>query len=328
MWTPGGELRWFGSAARGLDATPEVGIVPIAGVCAAVAAPPSVPVTPDPTCRPAPAPACPSDMVSIAGRYCIDRFESTLVDAATGTLLFRITRRRRACSISPSASGPRRASGLAPSTRALSRYPSSRPSASARRQRLWRPTAPAPGPMAMSRASSRRAPAAAGKRLCILDEFVTACRGEGDTLFPYGDTYEDGVCNVFRDEHPAAILHSNASMGHLDPRLNRVDSRGKPLFQRTGQSFACRSRWGNDAAYDLAGNLDEWGGRGERGLRRRVLRALDAGRVRRAGDGAPVLVPGLLDRCTMLPGCGWWGERGVGGCRRKMRGPAAFHESS
>jgi formylglycine-generating enzyme required for sulfatase activity len=100
--------------------------------------------------------------------------------------------------------------------------------------------------------------AAAGKRLCTLDEFVTACRGEGDTPFPYGETYEEGACNVYREEHPAALLHDNASIGHLDPRLNRVRSKGRPLLQRTGESPACRSRWGNDAVYDMVGNLDEW----------------------------------------------------------------------
>ena len=259
VWTPGGELRWFGSAARGLDAIPEVGIVPIAGVCAAVTASPSVPVTPDPTCRPAPAPACPSDMVSIAGRYCIDRFESTLVDAATGMLLspdYPTTPGLLDFALGEWATARERTGTV--HARAFP-LPFLSP------ERLGKKTAP----LATNRAGARpngyvtgvvaeSACAAAGKRLCILDEFVTACRGEGDTLFPYGDTYEDGVCNVFRDEHPAAILHSNASMGHLDPRLNRVDSRGKPLFQRAGQSLACRSRWGNDAAYDLAGNLDEW----------------------------------------------------------------------
>ncbi len=99
---------------------------------------------------------------------------------------------------------------------------------------------------------------AAGKRLCTLDEFVTACRGEDDTLFPYGDTYVDGICNVFREDHPAALLHGNASTGHLDPRLDRVLSKGRPLLEPTGESPACRSRWGEDSVYDMVGNLDEW----------------------------------------------------------------------
>jgi hypothetical protein len=259
VWTPDGELRWFGSAVRGLDSIPEVGIVAVAGACASIPQAPSSPVTPDPTCSPAPAPPCPSDMVSIAGRYCIDRFESSLVDAATGNTLspdypttpglldFALgewaTARSRTGAVQARAFplpflSPERL-GKKIDVRAENRLGA-------------RPNGYVTGVVAES------ACAAAGKRLCILDEFVTACRGEADTLFPYGDTYEDGVCNVFREEHPAAILHNNASIGHLDPRLNRVDSRGKPLFQRTGQSLACRSRWGNDAAYDLAGNLDEW----------------------------------------------------------------------
>jgi hypothetical protein len=100
--------------------------------------------------------------------------------------------------------------------------------------------------------------AAAGKRLCSVDEFVTACRGEDDTLYPYGDTFEEGACNVFRAGHPAAQLHGNASIGHLDPRLNRVRVAGEPLLRETGGSPRCRSRWGSDAVHDLVGNLDEW----------------------------------------------------------------------
>jgi formylglycine-generating enzyme required for sulfatase activity len=100
--------------------------------------------------------------------------------------------------------------------------------------------------------------AASGKRLCKAAEFEKACRGEDDTPFPYGATYVEGACNVDRDEHPAAILHDNASVGHLDPRLDRVAGKHGPLFRPTGATPSCASRWGADAAYDLVGNLDEW----------------------------------------------------------------------
>lgn len=258
VWTPTGELRWFGSAVHGLDAIPEVGIVPIAGVCAAIPPRTPPPVTPEPTSRPAPAPVCPSDMVSVADRYCIDRFESTLIDAAAYPLSPDYPTTPNLLDFALGEWATARARTGTVHARAFP-LPFLSP------ERLGKKTEP----IATNRLGARpngyitgvvakAACSAAGKRLCALDEFVTACRGESDTLFPYGDTYEDGVCNVFREEHPAAILHSNASMGHLDPRLNRVESKGKPLLQQTGQSLACRSRWGNDAAYDLVGNLDEW----------------------------------------------------------------------
>jgi len=66
------------------------------------------------------------------------------------------------------------------------------------------------------------------------------------------------VCNVNRDVHPAAMLHDNASIGHLDPRLNRVRVGGSTLLRETGASLQCRSRWGDDGIYDMVGNLDEW----------------------------------------------------------------------
>ena len=67
-----------------------------------------------------------------------------------------------------------------------------------------------------------------------------------------------GSGNVFREAHPAHELHDNASIGHLDPRLNQVRFKGKPLLRRTGATSSCRSVWGDDAIYDMVGNLDEW----------------------------------------------------------------------
>jgi formylglycine-generating enzyme len=98
----------------------------------------------------------------------------------------------------------------------------------------------------------------AGKRLCRPEEWVTACRGEKNRKFPYGDGYEQGRCNVFREGHPAVVLHGNPSINHLDPRLNRVTVNGKPLLRRTGETPDCKSEWGSDAIYDMVGNLDEW----------------------------------------------------------------------
>jgi formylglycine-generating enzyme required for sulfatase activity len=98
----------------------------------------------------------------------------------------------------------------------------------------------------------------AGKRLCTLEEWRTACRGEQERQFPYGDTYKAGVCNVFREDHPGRVLFNKVTVGMLDPRMNRIAVKGKPLLRKTGATPACASTWGADAIYDMVGNLDEW----------------------------------------------------------------------
>jgi len=99
----------------------------------------------------------------------------------------------------------------------------------------------------------------AKKRLCRYDEWRLACEGEAKQPFPYGMEYVAGACNVFREAHPAVVLHDNATIGHMDPRLNLVTGKdGDPLLRLTGKTPRCKSEWGSDAAYDMNGNLDEW----------------------------------------------------------------------
>jgi hypothetical protein len=201
---------------------------------------------------------CPAEMV-LARSFCVDRFESTLVDANDGAVL---------------TSDWPVAPGLVDF--ALAEWATGRARVGTLHARAWPlPHLPAwrggqrPVPVAVPRFGARpngfvsgnvatAACAAAGKRLCTPDEFLTACRGEADTQYPYGDTYQEGRCNVFREDHPAALLHDNASIGHLDPRLHRVTARGQPLYRETGRTPSCRSRWGDDAIYDMVGNVDEW----------------------------------------------------------------------
>lgn len=107
--------------------------------------------------------------------------------------------------------------------------------------------------------SSRRLCERAGKRLCTSDEWETACRGEKQTRFPYGEQYQAGACNVGRPFHPAAVLHGLSSSGHLDPRLNLLVIDGDaPVVRVGGASQGCVSRFGNDGVFDMVGNLDEW----------------------------------------------------------------------
>ena len=197
---------------------------------------------------------CPSEMVSIRGQFCIDRYEASMFDAQERGLspyyppshdellhvlsLFRSVtpsgRRAPALPLPPRYSVDE---GFEPRARSL----------------------PAVVPSGyMSGNMARRACENAGKRLCTPAEWTTACKGQQATQFPYGDSYADGVCNVFRDAHPAVLLHGDASKHHLDPRLNLIEAGDGPLLRKTGATPRCRSDWGQDAVFDMVGNLDEW----------------------------------------------------------------------
>lgn len=202
---------------------------------------------------------CPPEMVDVAGSFCIDRFEAQLLDEQSGQVL------------SPYYPPE---PGLAKKLRDHWMREQSESRVSLGRQ-LDVPELPAfqleggLSPMAVPKVNvvpsgyldgveAERACKNAGKRLCKANEWVTACRGELNRPFPYGDKYQSGTCNVFREAHPAHLLHGNASEGHLDPRLNLVASSAGPLLRRTGATPGCRSEWGEDAIYDMVGNLDEW----------------------------------------------------------------------
>jgi hypothetical protein len=200
---------------------------------------------------------CSDDMVRVAG-FCIDRFEASLVDDDTGEALSPY--------YPPNPSliraiwtewNDRITDGTAglldiplPPLPARQIQGSFRPRAVSRRGAV--PSG------YMTKTVAAAACAAAGKRLCSLDEWVRACKGQRDEPFPYGPTYRKDVCNVFRDEHPGHLLHDSFSEDLLDPRMNQVSWQKRPLLAPTGTYEACRSRWGADGAYDMVGNLDEW----------------------------------------------------------------------
>jgi Sulfatase-modifying factor enzyme 1 len=198
-------------------------------------------------------------MVNVDDRFCIDRYEGTLVDDATGKALSphyppepgvaqRMADKWRQVPASESTDA---AAGMPlPPLPAIEQTETFAPRAVNRR-----------GVIPQGYTSGRvaaQACARAGKRLCTREEWVFACRGEKQRRFPYGDVYRPGQCNVFRSEHPAKILHGNASIGHSDPRLGLVEGRDGPLLRRTGATRTCASRWARDAIYDMVGNIDEW----------------------------------------------------------------------
>lgn len=196
---------------------------------------------------------CPAEMVSVRGQFCIDRYEASLVDAQERALspyyppshdeLLHVLSVFRNVT-------PRRAAPRLPLPPDFSQTDSFEPRAR---------SVPAMIPSGyMSGVMARRACENAGKRLCKPDEWITACKGQRATKFPYGDRYAEGVCNVFREAHPAVVLYGDASKNHMDPRLNLAEGRQGPLLRKTGSTPECRSEWGPDAIYDMVGNLDEW----------------------------------------------------------------------
>lgn len=239
---------------------------------ASTATPPVEPAPPEPEPEPVvmPEPRCPPDMVKVKPReppgqgdptraYCVDRYESMLVDDASGNR------------ISPFYAPSRRQAQSTAKMWESERFEMGSPSA----QGVPLPTLPAWQlqrdfePRAISRkgvtpnghVSGAQALVAcrnAGKRLCTEGEWRTACRSQHGWDFPYGPEYVQGTCNVFREAHPAMELHDDPSIGHSDPRLNRVTKNGKPLLRKTGATPECASEWDDDVIYDMVGNLDEW----------------------------------------------------------------------
>ena len=134
-------------------------------------------------------------MALVGGRFCIDRWEASLVEIAPdGERPFSpyaTPEGRRRCA-------PSRVEGVVPQG-----Y--------------------------ISRDQASRACAASGKRLCLEDEWVTACRGDPPRAFPYGDARREGRLQRLGRLSAARLLPRRAAdvlAGPMnDPRLNQHRTR-------------------------------------------------------------------------------------------------------
>lgn len=200
-------------------------------------------------------------MVLVDNRFCVDRYELTLVDDKSGQSLsphypvlsdyreFLAARQREAERLELTDAG---SSASVP----MPELPEFQSSGSVKPKATSRARVVPNGHLTM--AVAKAACENAGKRLCLLEEWRHACRGEKGEKFPYGPDYRPRQCNVFREEHPGRVLFGNFSVGMQDPRMGTVEGPKGPLLRSTGETASCASRWGNDAIFDMVGNLDEW----------------------------------------------------------------------
>lgn len=202
-------------------------------------------------------PPCPEDMVKVRDEYCVDRFETVLVNG-DGNLMSpyltpdpEVGRKQFVRWTFKAGQTGGRADMLTamPEINTWQFEDSPLRSMSALNQ--------VPNGY-MTQEQAIEACRNAGKRLCTSDEWVTACRGEDETLFPYGNKYEEGRCNVAQPVHPARVLTGSDGINLDDPRLNLFEYKGETLLRKTGHDSGCVSPWGDDGIYDMVGNLSEW----------------------------------------------------------------------
>jgi sulfatase modifying factor 1 len=174
---------------------------------------------------------CPPDMASIDDRYCIDRYEASLVE---------ILPNGDERPWSPyEALDHHVVGGRLPVVRAVS--------------------AEGSVPQAyISEVQARTACQRSGKRLCKPREWKRACMGPTHTVYPYGNQNEPGRCN----DHGRSPMLVVFGLGggtrpslwtpHMnDPKLDRLAG----TVAKTGSHAGCTNGYG---VYDMVGNVHEW----------------------------------------------------------------------
>jgi formylglycine-generating enzyme required for sulfatase activity len=90
---------------------------------------------------------------------------------------------------------------------------------------------------------------AAGKRLCMDQEWTLACEGQERLPYPYGYTRNADACNIDRPY----ILPDNDK--YADPKTRTEEIARLDQRDPSGARESCVSPYG---VYDMTGNVDEW----------------------------------------------------------------------
>jgi hypothetical protein len=169
--------------------------------------------------------SCPSDMVSVGDRFCVDRYEASLVEILPNG-------EERPWSPFATVDGH--------VVRAVSEanvYPQAY----------------------ISGHEAAVACARSGKRLCGPSEWRTACMGPSKSTFGYGNDRVAGRCNDHGKSAMGAIYGTSGRGGRSywsmdrmnDPSLNQVPG----TLAHTGEHGECTNGYG---VYDMVGNVHEW----------------------------------------------------------------------
>lgn len=196
----------------------------IEAACAAVAPAHARPVAEGTLPARKPGHACPADMANVDDRFCVDRYEASLVERGAG--------------------GDRPHAGNA----ALEDG----------KTYVARSVAGVFPQAYVSGAQGQAACRAAGKRLCQPVEWRAACAGREGYAWSYGPTHMAGRCND-RGRSPMAALHpprgehwAGWSTEELnDPHLLELEG----TVVRTGALTSCVNDLG---VHDMVGNVHEW----------------------------------------------------------------------
>ncbi len=163
--------------------------------------------------------SCPPDMVSIEGRFCIDKYEASLVEVLPD-------------------GGEQLLSPFGPATgkrvRAVSRQ----------------------GVFPQGYISANEAQAAceaSGKRLCKAPEWTKACRGPDQRQWGYADRRKPGTCND-RGRNPVIAKYGFGRWTWNNMNDGQLNQLGQTLA-KTGLHESCTNGYG---VYDMVGNLHEW----------------------------------------------------------------------
>ncbi len=110
----------------------------------------------------------------------------------------------------------------------------------------------------ISEKQAKEACGRSGKRLCKPSEWKKACKGPDSKQFGYANEQKKGVCNDHGRSGMGALFSSEAAKGNIfvfdkmnDPRLNQLEG----TLAETGSHEDCTNGYG---VHDMVGNLHEW----------------------------------------------------------------------